>query len=68
MKGREIDTELDETVEFAEIGRVHDIPVKRKSSGMYVCQACRMAERVETVILLVAHGLAVGDAAFLRMC
>jgi lipopolysaccharide transport system ATP-binding protein len=66
MHKAEIDRKLDEIVEFAEIERFIDTPVKRYSSGMYVRLAFAVAAHLEPEILLVDEVLAVGDAAFQR--
>jgi lipopolysaccharide transport system ATP-binding protein len=66
MPRREIDRKFDEIVEFSEIGRFLDTPVKRYSSGMQVRLAFAVAAHQEPDILLVDEVLAVGDAAFQR--
>src|SRR4030095_1468377 len=64
MRKSEIEIKFDEIVEFAEIGKFLDTPVKRYSSGMYVRLAFAVAAPLEPEILLVDEVLAVGDAAF----
>ncbi len=64
MKRTEIDRKFDEIVDFAEIEKFLDTPVKRYSSGMYVRLAFAVAAHLEPEILLVDEVLAVGDAAF----
>ena len=64
MKKREIDAKFDEIVDFAEIEKFLDTPVKRYSSGMYVRLAFAVAAHLEPEILIVDEVLAVGDAAF----
>jgi lipopolysaccharide transport system ATP-binding protein len=66
MRRAEINTRFDEIVEFAEISRFLDTPVKRYSSGMSVRLAFAVAAHLEPEILLVDEVLAVGDAAFQR--
>ena len=68
MKKREIDYKFDEIVEFSEIEKFIDTPVKRYSSGMYVRLAFAVAAHLEPEILLVDEVLAVGDAAFQDKC
>jgi lipopolysaccharide transport system ATP-binding protein len=68
MKRTEIDSKFDEIVEFAEMERFLDTPVKRYSSGMYVRLAFAVAAHLEPEILLVDEVLAVGDAAFQKKC
>ncbi|HET7509321.1 MAG TPA: ABC transporter ATP-binding protein [Solirubrobacterales bacterium] len=66
MRRAEIRLRFDEIVEFAEIERFLDTPVKRYSSGMSVRLAFAVAAHLEPEILLVDEVLAVGDAAFQR--
>jgi lipopolysaccharide transport system ATP-binding protein len=68
MTRRDIQRRFDEIVEFAEVDRFLDTPVKRYSSGMYVRLAFAVAAHLEPEILLVDEVLAVGDAAFQRKC
>lgn len=68
MKRAEINRKFDEIVEFAEIEKFLDTPVKRYSSGMYVRLAFAVAAHLEPEILLVDEVLAVGDAAFQKKC
>src|SRR6476660_8971247 len=66
MRRSEIRARFDEIVEFSEIERFLDTPVKRYSSGMSVRLAFAVAAHLEPEILLVDEVLAVGDAAFQR--
>ena len=68
MKKEEIDRKFDEIVEFAEIEKFLDTPVKRYSSGMYVRLAFAVAAHLEPEILIVDEVLAVGDAQFQKKC
>ena len=68
MRKAEIDRRFDEIVEFAEIERFLDTPVKRYSSGMLVRIAFAVAAHLDTEIMLVDEVLAVGDVAFQRKC
>ncbi len=68
MKRREIAQRFDEIVDFAEIERFIDTPVKRYSSGMYLRLAFAVAAHLEPEILFVDEVLAVGDAAFQKKC
>ena len=68
MKRDEINQKFDEIVEFSEIGRYLDTPVKRYSSGMYVRLAFSVAAHLEPEILLVDEVLAVGDLSFQQKC
>jgi lipopolysaccharide transport system ATP-binding protein len=66
MRRAEIRKRFDEIVEFADVERFLDTPVKRYSSGMSVRLAFAVAAHLEPEILLVDEVLAVGDAAFQR--
>lgn len=68
MGKSEIDRKFDEIVDFAEIEKFIDTPVKRYSSGMYVRLAFAVAAHLESEILLVDEVLAVGDFAFQKKC
>ncbi|MHC4215804.1 MAG: ABC transporter ATP-binding protein, partial [Planctomycetota bacterium] len=68
MGKAEIKRKFDEIVDFAEIEKFLDTPVKRYSSGMYVRLAFAVAAHLEPEILLVDEVLAVGDAAFQKKC
>jgi lipopolysaccharide transport system ATP-binding protein len=68
MKRKEIRLKFDEIVEFAEVERFIDTPVKRYSSGMQLRLAFAVAAHLEPEILIVDEVLAVGDAAFQRKC
>ena len=64
----EIKQKFDEIVDFAEVEKFLDTPVKRYSSGMYVRLAFAVAAHLEPEILVVDEVLAVGDAAFQKKC
>jgi lipopolysaccharide transport system ATP-binding protein len=64
MSRAEIRRKFDQIVDFAEIERFLDTPVKRYSSGMYVRLAFSVAAHLEPEILIIDEVLAVGDAAF----
>jgi lipopolysaccharide transport system ATP-binding protein len=68
MRHAEIARKLDEIVDFAEVEKFIDTPVKRYSSGMYVRLAFAVAAHLEPEILLVDEVLAVGDAGFQKKC
>jgi len=68
MGRAEIKRKFDEIVDFAEIERFLDTPVKRYSSGMYVRLAFAVAAHLEPEILVVDEVLAVGDAQFQKKC
>ncbi|NVN97992.1 MAG: ATP-binding cassette domain-containing protein [Geobacteraceae bacterium] len=64
----EIRRKFDEIVDFAEVEKFIDTPVKRYSSGMYVRLAFGVAAHLEPEILIVDEVLAVGDAQFQKKC
>lgn len=64
MNKKEIDRKFDDIVEFSEIDKFIDTPVKRYSNGMRVRLAFSVSAHLEPEILLVDEVLAVGDAAF----
>ena len=68
MGRSEIKRKFDEIVEFAEVEKFLDTPVKRYSSGMYVRLAFAVAAHLEPEILVVDEVLAVGDAQFQKKC
>jgi lipopolysaccharide transport system ATP-binding protein len=68
MSRKEIDRKFDEIVDFAEVEKFIDTPVKRYSSGMYVRLAFAVAAHLEPEILVVDEVLAVGDAEFQKRC
>jgi lipopolysaccharide transport system ATP-binding protein len=68
MNRSEIARKFDEIVEFAEVERFLDTPVKRYSSGMYVRLAFAVAAHLEPEILIVDEVLAVGDVQFQKKC
>jgi lipopolysaccharide transport system ATP-binding protein len=68
MRKREIDRKFDEIVEFAQVERFLETPVKRYSSGMYLRLAFAVAAHLEPEILVLDEVLAVGDAQFQRRC
>ncbi|MDX1932715.1 MAG: ABC transporter ATP-binding protein [Capsulimonadales bacterium] len=68
MKRHEIERQFDSIVEFAEVEKFLDTPVKRYSSGMYVRLAFAVAAHLNPEILIVDEVLAVGDAQFQKKC
>jgi lipopolysaccharide transport system ATP-binding protein len=68
MSRREVTRKFDDIVDFAEIERFLDTPVKRYSSGMYTRLAFAVASHLETDVLVVDEVLAVGDAQFQKKC
>jgi ABC-type polysaccharide/polyol phosphate transport system ATPase subunit len=68
MRRTEVREKFDRIVEFAELQRFIDTPVKRYSSGMYVRLGFAVAAHINPSVLLVDEVLAVGDAAFQSKC
>lgn len=68
LSKQEIRGRFDAIVDFAEVERFLDTPVKRYSSGMYVRLAFAVAAHLEPEILIVDEVLAVGDAEFQKKC
>ncbi len=68
MRRDEIERKFDEIVEFAEVSKFIETPVKRYSSGMHLRLAFSVAAHLEPEILLVDEVLAVGDVAFQKKC
>ena len=59
---------FDEIVDFCQLEKFLDTPVKHYSSGMYVRLAFAVAAHLEPEILMVDEVLAVGDARFQKKC
>jgi len=68
MSKSEIKKKFDAIVDFAEVEKFLDTPVKRYSSGMYVRLAFAVAAHLEPDILIVDEVLAVGDMQFQKKC
>lgn len=64
MTHKEIQSKLDEIIDFSGCERYIDTPVKRYSSGMTVRLGFAVAAHLEPEILVVDEVLAVGDAEF----
>jgi len=64
MTKKEINSKLEEIIDFSGCQRYIDTPVKRYSSGMKVRLAFAVAAHLEPDILVIDEVLAVGDAEF----
>ena len=68
LSQREMDEKLDEIVEFSELGRFIDAPLRTYSTGMQQRLGFSVAAHIEPEILLLDEVLGVGDAAFQAKC
>jgi lipopolysaccharide transport system ATP-binding protein len=68
MSKREINQKFDAIVDFADVERFLDTPLKHYSSGMQMRLAFAVAAFLEPEILLVDEVLAVGDLEFQKKC
>jgi lipopolysaccharide transport system ATP-binding protein len=68
MSRAQVRGKFDEIVDFAEVEKFLDTPVKRYSSGMYVRLAFAVAAHLEPEVMIVDEVLAVGDAGFQKKC
>ena len=60
----EITNKMDEIIDFAELGKFIDMPVKTYSSGMFSKLAFSITAILETDIMLIDEVLSVGDQKF----
>lgn len=68
MTKAEVQSKLDEIIEFSGCEQYIDTPIKRYSSGMNVRLGFAVAAHLEPEILLIDEVLAVGDASFQKKC
>ncbi len=68
MTRREIDSKIDQIVEFSGIEEFIDTPVKRYSSGMYARLGFSVAAHGDPDVLIVDEVLSVGDLVFQQRC
>ena len=68
MTKKEVDSKIEDIIEFSEVRQFIDTPVKRYSSGMYVKLAFSVAAHLDSEILIMDEVLAVGDMAFQQKC
>ena len=65
---KEIDDRLEDIIEFSELRKFIDNPVRTYSSGMYIRLAFSVAINVDADILLIDEILSVGDEHFQNKC
>lgn len=68
MTKAEINRHFDAIVDFAEVEKFIDMPVKRYSSGMYVRLAFAVSAHLKPDVLMIDEVLSVGDLQFQRKC
>lgn len=68
MTRREIDSKLEEIIDFSGVEKFIDTPVKFYSSGMKVRLGFSVAAHLEPEILIIDEVLAVGDYEFQKKC
>ena len=68
MSRATISARFKEIVEFAELERFIDTPMKHYSSGMWIRLGFSVAAHSEADVFLIDEALAVGDEAFQRKC
>lgn len=68
MTREEVDSKIEDIIEFSECRKFIDTPVKRYSSGMFVKLAFSVAAHLDSEILIMDEVLAVGDMKFQKKC
>ena len=68
MTKAEIDSKMDEIIDFSEVRDFIDTPVKRYSSGMSVKLGFSVSAHLDSEIMIMDEVLAVGDMAFQKKC
>lgn len=68
MSRSEVLQQFDTIVEFSQVGKFLDTPMKHYSSGMFMRLAFSVAAHLQSEILLVDEVLAVGDIEFQKKC
>lgn len=65
---QQIESQIDNIINFAQIGEHLDQPVRTYSSGMFVRLAFAIIAHIEADILVIDEALAVGDVFFTQKC
>lgn len=68
MNRQEINSKMDEIIDFSGVEKFIDLPVKNYSSGMYVRLGFSIAAHLNSDVILLDEVLAVGDAEFQNKC
>lgn len=68
LSREEMEAKFDRIVEFSELEKFIDVPIKHYSSGMYMRLGFAVAIHVDPDVLLIDEILAVGDQAFQNKC
>lgn len=68
MSRKEVDSKIDDIVEFSEVGEFIDTPIKRYSSGMYVRLGFAVSAFLNAETVIMDEVLAVGDVNFQEKC
>lgn len=68
MSKEEVDSKIENIIEFSECRQFIDTPIKRYSSGMFVKLAFSVAAHLDSEILIMDEVLAVGDMKFQKKC
>ena len=64
----EIESRVQDIVEFSELGEFIDVPVRTYSSGMFLRLGFSIAAHLDADVMLIDEILAVGDESFQRKC
>lgn len=68
LRRREIQARIESIVDFAEIGRFIDAPLRTYSAGMILRVGFAVATDIEPDVLVIDEALGVGDERFQRKC